>query len=125
MNVETEWRKVTKPTSLTVAAVVLVLVVAVIVVVVAVVVVVVIIIIVVVVLVAVVVLVVLDNSIIGIITYVSQDSRICIATSYWLNCPGFEYPLRKGRTLFTQTFRLSLGPTQPYLHWVPGFYSQQ
>jgi gamma-glutamyl phosphate reductase len=69
--------------------------------------------------VAVIVVMVVDNTINGIATYVSQYSKVSIVTSYWLKCPRFVHQLGKAITPFSQTFRLSLRSTQNYLHWVP------
>ena len=50
---------------------------------------------------------------------VGQDSSVGIVTRYGLDGPGIKS--RWGRD-FPRPSRLSLGPTQPHIQWVPGLF---
>jgi hypothetical protein len=53
------------------------------------------------------------------IASVRRDSSVAIATGYGLDGPGIE---SRWGTRFSVHIETALGPTQPAVHWVPGFF---
>jgi hypothetical protein len=55
--------------------------------------------------------------------WVSQDSAVGIATSYWLDDWRVGVRVPVGARIFSTSFRPALGSTQPPIQWVPGALS--
>jgi hypothetical protein len=56
--------------------------------------------------------------------YVSRDSGVGIATSYWLDDEESQFESRWGQDFhFSMSSRPALGSTQPPIQWVPGSLS--
>jgi hypothetical protein len=53
---------------------------------------------------------------------ISQNS-VDITTTYGPDGPGFESRQGQQIFLFSKTFRPALGPTQPPIKWIPGFFA--
>jgi hypothetical protein len=51
-----------------------------------------------------------------------EISAVGIGIGYGLNGLGFEFRQGQEIFVFSKTSRPSLGPTQPPIQWVPGFF---